>query len=83
VCLTWQDLAIMPGGKLGGPAFFNPLPPNHGSMRCYLASATPEVIATGAHIPGAKFAGDPTLPPGLTFELCRIRPEAGRATDRR
>ena len=25
-------LATMPGGMLGGPAFFNPLPPNHGSM---------------------------------------------------
>ena len=27
VCLTWQGLATMPGGMLGGPAFFKPLPP--------------------------------------------------------
>jgi predicted O-methyltransferase YrrM len=27
VCLTRQGLATMPGGMLGGPAFFKPLPP--------------------------------------------------------
>src|SRR3954469_12755179 len=40
VYLARQGLATMPGGMLDGPAFFKPLPPNHGSMGCYPAFAS-------------------------------------------